>query len=230
MHGFDLVSRLRRTCSNREPEVLLGEHVRRSSCLLTTLIALVLCMAMPANAAPPSPLMANDQRTEAKHILIGQGMPRDLAATITSDPRATVTVDAGEVYIDGTGMDEILAMASNVVVSAAKGSDWWYAAALNSLGQPRTVVYVRYSWSWMWELRNHLSNLTTYANLMCGLLSSGGPTLVSACLLVVKAYMDLAGSKIKSGIAQGKCLRWRMTAPPVVDPSMLRWDLVRCRV
>ena len=87
----------------------------------------------------------------------------------------------------------------------------------------------------MWDLRNNLSNITAYGNLMCGLLVSGGATLVCRpCLVVVKAYMDLlpAGAPvIKQGIAQREVPALAACrAPPLVDPTMLRWDLVTCRV
>ncbi|KRF29938.1 hypothetical protein [Phycicoccus sp. Soil802] len=120
--------------------------------------------------------------------------------------------------------------ASSVIVSAAKGSDYWYGVAFNSLGQPKTVIYLRYSWSWMWYLKQHMGTINDLSQAACGLLIKAGATTVAACVFMVKAYFAKMQSVINQGISAKKCLRFRIPAPPLADISLVRFDLVTCRV
>ena len=72
--------------------------------------------------------------------------------------------------------------------------------------------------------------MTDLSTAACGMLASGGASLVGACVFFVKAYMAKMVSVVNAGISQKKCLRFRIPAPPLVDFSLVRWDLVTCRI
>jgi hypothetical protein len=64
----------------------------------------------------------------------------------------------------------------------------------------------------------------------CGLLVEAGATTVAACVFMVKAYFAKMKSVINQGISAKKCLRFRIPAPPLADVSLVRFDLVTCRI
>jgi Na+-translocating ferredoxin:NAD+ oxidoreductase RnfG subunit len=193
-------------------------------------VALALVSAAPAGAVTSS-----DSR--ATKLLVSQGMPAQLAAKVAADP-ATV-VRGGKVYVEGVESGAAVSAAedavqrveqlaaSSVVVSAAKGSDYWYGVAINSLGQPKTVVYLRYSWSWMWFLKQHYGTVSALTAAACGFLPGA---LAGGCGVLMAAYYAYTKSKIDEAIRLKKCLRIRFPAPPLADSSLFRWDLVTCRV
>lgn len=117
---------------------------------------------------------------------------------------------------------------ASVVVPAAKRSDWWYAVAVSPSGSLRTVVNVRYSWSWMWWLRDHMDTVQGLTSAACGLLVDA--KLVAACGAVVTLYFSSMKGKINQGLRAKKCLQVREPAPPVADYSLVRLDLVTCRI
>ncbi|WP_457255339.1 hypothetical protein [Pedococcus sp. P5_B7] len=164
-------------------------------------------------------------------------MPAELAAKVATDP-ATI-VRGGKVYVEGVESGRALAAAkdaerqveqlaaASVVVSAAKGSDYWYGVAVNTVGQIRTVVYLRYSWSWMWWLRDHWDYINMLSAAACawlpGVLSAASGSIVAVFYLPLK-------NLIQSGLNQKKCIRIRMAAPPLADMGLTQLALVTCRV
>ena len=197
--------------------------MRRTVRVLVTAVATVgvlVGLAGPAQAV-------GDERARAEKLLVKQGMPREVAAKVAYDPTLRVKVKDGEVLVDGEEFAEVQALVSSTVVSAAKGSDYWYSAAVNSIGQVKSVVYLRYSWSWMWWLQGHYATVASLSGAACSFLPGA---LAGACGVLVAAYYAYSKGKIDEGLRLKKCLRIRFPAPPLVDYSLFRWDLVTCRV
>lgn len=190
------------------------------------LVAAVATLGVLAGFAAPANAVG-DERARAEKLLVMQGMPKEVAAKVTHDPTLELKVRDGEVLVNGENFAEVQALVASTIVSAAKGSDYWYSAAVNSLGQVKTVVYLRYSWSWMWWLKGHYATLTMFASAACGFLP--GP-LSGACGVLISAFYLYSKSKIDEGIRLKKCLRIRFPAPPLIDYSLFRWDLVTCRL
>ena len=197
----------------------------------TVLIAMVAALAVTVSASGPAQASPEAQRGKVYRALVEQGMPAEMATALTSDPSVQLTLDGDQVLIDGEDLAEAqdeadLAM-TNAIISAAKGSDYWYGLAINSLNQLKTVVYLRYSWSWMWWLRDHWDYITMLTSAACAFLPS---TLAKACGALVAAWYWPLKSLISSGLSQKKCIRLRFPAPPLTDVSLWQRALVTCRI
>ena len=112
-------------------------------------------------------------------------------------------------------------------MSAAKGSDFWYSAAVNSLGQ----FQVRRVPAVLLVLDVVAQGALQHGHYVClrGLRLPPG-ALSGACGVLIAAYYLYSKSKIDEGIRLKKCLRIRFPAPPLIDYSLFRWDLVTCRL
>ena len=79
----------------------------------------------------------------------------------------------------------------------------------------------------MWWLKEHLQTVTMLAAAACNFLPGA---LSGACGILIGAFYLLSVSKIDEGIRLKKCLSIRFPAPPLIDYSLFRWDLVTCRL
>lgn len=190
-----------------------------------------LMMTGVAVAVSPGAFAADGaDRSQAKKVLVQQGMPADVAEQVTSVPKADFKVKGKEVYVDGTSVSSITeALAAQFTVApGTQGSDYWWGVAVNSVGSARTVLYFRSSWSFMWTMKLNMTDVRDLQAAACAFAIPIGPVAAGVCAAVVQAFFMTMKAYINSGISKKLCLQVRMAVP--TDLSMTRFSLVKCRV
>lgn len=104
--------------------------------------------------------------------------------------------------------------------------NYYYTQWVYSNGTPVLTGNIRFSWSYMWKIKNGWTTNAAAAALVCGFMPTG--VAKTACGLYVLYVGVAVRSKVNTAISHSKCLTVRFALPPYPFYRAAGWWEVTC--